>query len=249
MTEHHRFSEDCAAYVLGALEQQEADALVAHMAGCTACRDEVARLRAVSEVLGFGVPARVPPPELRARVLGVVRAEAELFAAASASRGEAPARWWSRLAALMARVAIARPVAVGGVLGGAALALGIVLGAIVIAPGGSSTSTRVISASVAAPARWGSTSAPVAQLRESGAQGELVLSHLPAAPAGRIYEVWLVRGGAPQPTAVLFDATAAGTASVGVPDLRGATAVLVTAERRGGARVPTMAPLLDAPLS
>ena len=38
-----------------------------------------------------------------------------------------------------------------------------------------------------------------------------------------------------------------GRATVAVPrSLRGASAVLVTAERLGGARVPTMAPLITA---
>ena len=72
----------------------------------------------------------------------------------------------------------------------------------------------------------------------------------PAAPRGKIYEVWVERAGKPLPTDALFDATSAGTATVAVPgSLRGASAVLVTAERLGGARAPTMAPLIAAPLA
>ena len=121
------------------------------------------------------------------------------------------------------------------------------LGALVIAPG--APGTRIVSASVAPAARWHAQRAPVASLRETGTQGELVVSGLPPAPSGRIYEVWLRRGGRAEATAVLFDATSAGTATVAVPDIGGASAVMVTAERLGGARAPTMAPLILADLS
>jgi anti-sigma factor RsiW len=237
MSEHDRFSEDCGAYVLGALEEHEAEALRAHMATCVSCRDEVARLDAVAEVLGLGVPALSAPAELRTRVLDVVRREAALFAAAEAPLKPArAARRW-RLTPL------------AGVLGGVALAAGVAFGAVVIAPGsGGNPTTKVISASVAGPARWGGRT-PTATLRRTGGSGELMLSDLPAAPSGKIYEIWIVRGGRPQPTTVLFDATSSGSADVGVSGLGGASAVLVTAERIGGARTPTMSPLIRAQLS
>jgi len=76
-----------------------------------------------------------------------------------------------------------------------------------------------------------------------------VLSGLPPAPRARIYEVWIERDGRAQPTSALFNATSAGTATVAVPDLAGASAVLVTAERLGGASTPTMKPLVVATLS
>jgi anti-sigma-K factor RskA len=233
MNDHDRFRDDCGAYVLGALEQPEAAALREHLDSCVICRDDVDRLNAVVEVLGLGVPMLSPPAELRARVLDVVRGEAALFEQAA-----------PRAAPRRRRVPTLRPLAG---FAGAALALGIVLGALVIAPG--SSSTRVVSAAVAPASRWHAARAPVAVLRESGSQGELVLSDLPPAPSGRIYEVWIRRGGRPQPTSVLFDATSGGSATVAVPDLADASAVMVTAERLGGARVPTMKPLIVAQLS
>jgi hypothetical protein len=234
MSEHDQFRDECGAYVLGALEQHEAAALREHLNSCVLCRDDVERLTAVAEVLGLGVPQLTAPPELRARVLDSVRAEAELFEAASPRRPQR--RRWTAPAL--------RPV--GGLVG-AALALGVVVGTLVIAPG--ATPTRTISASVAPASRWHAVRAPTALLRESGTQGELVLSDLPPAPRARIYEVWIRRGGHAQPTSALFDATSAGTATVAVPDLAGATAVLVTAERLGGASTPTMKPLIVASIS
>lgn len=234
MAEHDQLSQDCGAYVLGALEEHEAAALREHMDSCALCRDEVRRLNAVAEVLGLGVPALDAPPELRRRVLDTVNAEAALFDAATAASPTERSRRLPRL----------RPL--GGLVG-AALALGALFGALVLAPGG--PATRVITASVAPAARWHAARVPVATLRQNGTEGQLVLSDLPAAPRGKIYEVWIETGARVRPTDVLFDATAAGGARVAVPDLRGASAVLVTAEALGGARVPTMAPLIDARLS
>ena len=234
MSEHEQLSQDCGAYVLGALEEHEATALREHLESCALCRDEVRRLHAVAEVLGLGVPALDAPPELRRRVLDIVNAEASLFDAAAAAR---PVRQPRRLPRL-------RPL--GGLVG-AALALGALFGALVLGPGGSAT--RVITASVAPPARWHAARVPVASLRETGTEGQLLVSDLPAAPRGKIYEVWIETGARVRPTDVLFDATSSGAARVAVPDLRGASAVLVTAERLGGVRVPTMAPLIDARLS
>ena len=90
---------------------------------------------------------------------------------------------------------------------------------------------------------------PLASLHESGNHAVLVVSHMPAAPPGKIYEVWVLRGGRPVPTDALFNASSAGDATVAVPSsLHGISAVLVTAERLGGAKVPTMKPLIAAPL-
>jgi len=234
MSEHDRFRDDCGAYVLGALEQREAAELREHLDSCIGCRDEVERLAAVAEVLGLGVPALAAPAELRARVLDTVRSEAALFEAARPQ--PAVARRW-RLGAL-------RPI---GALALGAVALGITVGALVIAPG--TTATRVVSATVAPASRWHGGRAPTASLRESGTQGELVLTNLPPAPRNRIYEVWVRRGGRARATSVLFDATAAGRATVAVPDLAGASAVMVTAEPLGGVSAPTTAPLIVALLS
>jgi anti-sigma-K factor RskA len=235
MSEHDRFRDECGAYVLGALEEHEAEALRAHLDSCVLCRDDVERLAAVAEALPLGVPPLAAPAELRARVLDAVRAEATLFEAATPRRAPRSRPSW--------RSPMLRPL--GGLLAGA-LALGIALGALVIAPGGSTT--RVITASVALPARWHASRSPTALLRDSGTQGELVLTNLPPAPRARIYEVWVRRGGRARSVSVLFDATTAGTATVAVPDLAGANAVMVTAERLGGASAPTTKPLIVAQL-
>ncbi len=89
--------EDCAAYVLGALEAPEVQVLRAHLAECPACRAEVAQLQLVADLLAIGVPRAAVPESLHARVVGPAHAEAERRAgarrdAAGREVGVAPAR-------------------------------------------------------------------------------------------------------------------------------------------------------------
>jgi len=84
----------------------------------------------------------------------------------------------------------------------------------------------------------------------SGGHAELNVVGLPQTPPDRVYEVWIKRAGAPQPTDALFTVTAAGKASVGVPGaLAGVKQIMVTSEPLGGSRVPTRAPVIVANLS
>jgi hypothetical protein len=236
MRSHEDYRDDCAAFALGVLDEDEAAALRTHLASCEECRLEFERLAVVSEALGRGVSPLTAPPELRARVLAAVAAEPRHRAAPAAIVTPRTAR------RRVPRVAFGV-----GIAAALALAVGLLVGTLALAPGGSPT--RVVAALVAPAPRWGGAPAPVAQLRETGATAELVVSRMPPAPAGKVYEVWVERDGRAEPTDALFNPTAAGRATVAVPAaLRGAQAVLVTAERSGGARVPTMKPLITAVL-
>jgi anti-sigma-K factor RskA len=215
---------DAAAYVLGALDEPEA--YREHLATCTECQAEVARLQPVVDTLPATVPAQTAPEDLRRRVLAVVRPEAELLHAAGHDADEPPRRrasWrWPRGAVL----------ACGVLAACAAAVLAIALTA------GSSQRTRVTSAHVAVAGAHGS-------LRQAGSHSELVLTGMPQPPPGKIYEVWLSRGAAPQPTDALFGVTTHGGRAVAVPgSLHGVKEVLVTSEPLGGSSHPTSAPLI-----
>jgi hypothetical protein len=84
----------------------------------------------------------------------------------------------------------------------------------------------------------------------SGGHAQLDVSGMPQTPAQRVYEVWVKRDGAPQPTDALFTVTAAGDATVDVPGgVQGVKVIMVTSEPRGGSKVPTSAPVIVARLS
>lgn len=78
MTRESRPFEECAdsaAYVLGALGPDEAEAYRRHLSRCAACRDEVAVFQQVADVLPMAAPQYRVPAELRRRVVGAVRAQ------------------------------------------------------------------------------------------------------------------------------------------------------------------------------
>lgn len=66
---------DAAPFLLGALEPEEAAAYVRHLEGCALCRDEVAALEPVLDVLPSAAPAHRAPRAVRRRVLRAARAE------------------------------------------------------------------------------------------------------------------------------------------------------------------------------
>ena len=73
--EHERWSEDVAAYMLGALEPEEAADFERHAEDCERCRSEMRWLTAAVEVLPEAVERQEPPPELRERLLAEVGAD------------------------------------------------------------------------------------------------------------------------------------------------------------------------------
>ena len=211
----HDCNGDAAAYVLGSLSSEEAEAFRVHMEECVVCRDEVHALQGVADALPMAAPQYPVPRELRKRVLRQVHEEARAAAASSGRRSRLPRGWF-----VVPRPALALGV---GVVIAAAVVIGIAAGS-----GGSSCSTHV-------------SSVGQARLQVCNGHGLLAVNALPQPKAGHIYEVWIQRGGAPPaPTKALFSVTAHGSADVGVPgDLSGASAVLVTQEPDGGSLRPT----------
>jgi anti-sigma-K factor RskA len=221
---------NAAAYVLGALSDDEGRAFRSHLQSCAVCREEVAALSVVADALPAAAPQLTAPSELKRRVMAAVREEAPRV---SPSPSRAPDR--RPFAALRLRL---RPALAGLALAAAVIALAV----IAFAPGGGS-GVRVIRADVLSPRA-------TVLLRLGGGRAELSIAGLPQSAPGRVYEVWLKSAGRPRPTDVLFTVTSAGDATVGVPgSLSGVSEVLVTSERRGGSSVPTRAPVIVAHLS
>jgi anti-sigma-K factor RskA len=243
--DHEHVAEALAAYVLDALDEGEAVTVGAHLRECAACRDEFAELRAVVDQLPAATPQLAPPPELKARIMAEVEAEAQLLRAAQGPRADRPEQTGRR--SILGWLAL-RPVAVG--LGCTALlAAGFFVG---ISAKTNHPETTVASRTI--PARVEHARAPRARaaLVRRGEQVTLTVSALPNPPRGRIYQVWLKRPGQPipVPTQARFTVNSHGDAYVAVPgDLRGVKNVLVTEEPHGGSAVPSQLPLISAPTS
>lgn len=240
---------DCAAYVLGALDEQESHAHLVHLTECPICPAEVAQLQLVADSLAVGVARATLPQSLRARIVGTAHAEAELRGADRDGSGRTDRDGAGHMASARVRGGSV-PTRPGGhsilrrlrpaLAGGLAVGVGLAIGALA-SSSGAIQKTEVIRAVVSAPGYHAT-----AELRKAGSHLELVLVGMPAPPPGRIYEVWLEHGAAaPLPTDALFSVTITGSGAVGVPgNLHGVSKVLVTDEPLGGSLKPTRAPVI-----
>jgi len=118
---------DVAAYVLGALEPEEAERFRAHMESCAVCRDEASALERVVDALPMAAPQHPVPGGLRRRILSQVHDEARA--------ARVPSRPWGGLQF--------RPAWTGALAAAVVVAV-----AIVIAVGSGGSSTHVYRASV-----------------------------------------------------------------------------------------------------
>jgi len=202
-----------AAYALDALDDDERRAYEDHLAGCERCREEVAAFSATAEMLGYAAPPVDPPPMLRDRIL-------------VAARGERPnvvpmrPRWAYPVAAVAAVAASA---------------------AIVLAVWNVSLNDRL------------SHTGALHSVPVSGAPGSLVvgprgsaalvLYRLDAAPAGKTYQAWVIRGKRAPVPAGLFrgGGTTFFPISGKVPK---GSVVAVTVEPAGGSPAPTTKPFV-----
>jgi anti-sigma-K factor RskA len=236
--------DSAAPYVLGALTEPEHEAFRRHLDSCAVCREEVAALQVVASALPAAAPQLSAPPELKRRLMASVHGDLARDSAATRQPGLRPARARSAAASARARPALAWPrwrplLAPAGAL--AAVAVAVV--AIVVLSSGGGGGARLIRAEVTVPRAS-------ASLHVSAGHAQLDVSGMPQTPAARVYEVWVKRSGAPQPTDALFTVTTAGNATVDVPGgLQGVEVIMVTSEPRGGSKVPTSAPVIVAHLS
>jgi anti-sigma-K factor RskA len=234
------------AYVLGALNLKERALVEEHLDACPACAEEVAELRAVTAALAADVAAR-PPEPLRPAVLGEMAVTRQLPPAARSRARRGPAgggsgrpRWTRPLAAVAA----------------ALVAVCVGLGAVVADQQGRLDTTRarvdslrvLASAAVdvpAAPPVAGGGHLAVVSARD---QALVIATDLPALPAGRVYQLWLVRSGGGRPASAGTLAGKAGK-TTRILDISNADSdVGLTVEPTGGSPQPTTPMLTAVPL-
>ena len=227
--DHRAWEEELAAYVLGALDPAEREAVERHIAGCERCRGDLRWIGAAVEVLPASVEPHQPPARLRRRLLAAVRAEARAADGSATVLGG-----W--------RDAVARTLRPG--LASAAVAVLVVGGAIGYVAG---QSGGVDETTVTARATEAAPRGAEATVVRDGDAGTLRTTGLPQPGAG-VYQVWIRDGDAIEPsTTFVVDRTGVGVAAIPA-GLAGGDEVMVTREPRGGSDAPTTAPLLRAPL-
>jgi anti-sigma-K factor RskA len=221
--EHTRWKDDVAAYVLGALEPDEAAELERHLEGCTECRAELRWLQPAVDLLPEKVERVDAPAGLRARIVEQVHEEA----AGADSRRRTP---FSGRRRLQGR----RPVAAAGLV---ALMLAVVAGYAIRggdSGGGGATTVAV-----------GEAPAVTAKLVMEGDSAMLKLANVEAMRGDRVLEAWVQREGEVERAGGLFVPDRAGRATATIPDMHGVEAVMVTAEPEGGSEAPTSVPMVE----
>lgn len=246
--DHGSWTDSAAAYVLGALPDDERRGYESHLATCAVCRDEVDGLQSTSDALAVAVDPVMAPADLRSRLMEVVEQEARLLRAAG-PEADRPAR--QPRAARRLRWASLLPLRPAFALPAVLLILAGVMGGVMAAGGlrGAEPETAEIRS---LPATVSERVAPnaVATLEWEGMNATLVAERLPKPPDGRVYQVWVKRPHVdPEPTSTLFMPARDGSAAAAVPGpLEGMEAVIVSHEPPGGSPAPTSGPVLSVQL-
>jgi anti-sigma-K factor RskA len=223
-----------APYALDALDADERRAYEAHLARCDRCRDDLASFSDTAGLLAYAAAGPAPPAQLRKRILSAAAVERENV------------------------VPLVRRRAFQAVAGVAAVAVAAVIGLAVWAASLSSdlSSKRAALAderrAAAIMATPGARRIPLTGrtgtlvVAPSG-EAALAVQRLPAAPAGKTYELWVIPGGGGKPKPAGF-LRGGGSVSTAVLRLRvpGSGTVAATVEPGHGSPQPTSKPFLTA---
>ncbi|HEV2858605.1 MAG TPA: anti-sigma factor [Solirubrobacterales bacterium] len=215
-SDHTQWSEDLAAYMLGALDPDETAGFERHLEGCERCQAEVRWFEPAVQLLPESVERAEPPPRLREALMAEVRGDVR-----SAER-PAPARrksWFLKPAMGFAVLALLVAGVVGYELGRDG------------SGGGNKTIERQIGG------------IGVKMVRD-GDGGTLHLSNVRQLPRGKVLEAWVLREGKVEPVPALFVPDHGGNAETTIADMSGVAEVMVTQEPRGGSEQPTSKPIV-----
>src|SRR5437868_2674569 len=95
MTLHEQFAEDLALHALGTLQGEERATLEKHLAGCEACRQELANLRGDMAVMAMATSGPKPPQRARQRLLDAIAKEPRVATPIAGERSRF--NWWTAL--------------------------------------------------------------------------------------------------------------------------------------------------------
>jgi anti-sigma-K factor RskA len=213
--DHTRWSEDLAAYVLGALEPGEAAEFERHVEGCERCRAEMRWFEPAVATLPESVERQEPPRSLRENLMAEVRADVR------PAKKPRP-RWSWKPAMAFAAVVLVAAAAAGYEIGKGGSG----------EEGGANT--------VLSSRQHG---IEVKMVRE-GSGDTLHLAGVHQLPPKKVLEAWVRREGKVEPVPALFVPDRKGRASTTIEDMSGVDTVMVTEEPRGGSAEPTSPPIV-----
>ena len=211
--DHTQWSEDLAAYMLGALEPREAAEFERHLDGCEHCQGEMRWLEPALHTLPEAVERQEPPPRLRQALMAEVQADVEPERRPTKERSWS---WFSKPAMGFAVLILAIAIAAGYEIGKGG------------SEGGGSASPLVTHEN-------GITMKMVPE----GDGGTLHLANLHQLPPGKVLEAWVRREGSVEAVPALLVPDRQGQAETTIADMSGVDTVMVTEEPQGGSEEPT----------
>jgi anti-sigma-K factor RskA len=233
--DHERYEHDAGAYLLGALNELEAQAFEHHMEGCTTCRAEVEKLRMATDALPRSVEQFEPPDSLKRSLMRTVRGEAKPVAEKSGAG--------ARLRAWLGGIGSGMRTELAWVSAAVLLVVGVLAGYAINDATTNGDGSRTVSAQV------DRTRVPQASASLVVPHGDksaiLRVNGLPEPVGNQVYEVWLLRGRQPMPVS-LFNVTSDGSGAAAIPeDVHAGDQIMVTREKPGGAAAPTEMPVIS----
>jgi len=253
---HEEMRDLYELYALGLLDREEEQEIEEHLQ--RSCPECVAALRQALEtnaLFGMMPEAATPPKRLRKRVLASVGAQPPEFGWAAV---------WASVAACLALVLVIGGIKMSGDLQNSRRELRASNQQAEQArrelQAGNAQLSRLQEAlrflnepqTVQATFGGGQTVPPTGRVFVNPTRGVLLIAaHLPPAPSGRIYEMWIIpKKGAPAP-AGLFQSDAQGNVVhilSGPVNRADTAAIAVTEEPAAGSSAPTTKPFIVAPL-
>ncbi|HST69553.1 MAG TPA: anti-sigma factor [Solirubrobacterales bacterium] len=213
--DHKRWSEELAAYMLGALDPREAEDFERHLEGCEHCQEELRWLEPAVHSLPDGVERAEPPPQLRASLMAEVRAEAEAETRPAPAKPAGRRRWFMKPAVGFAVLALLVAGVVGYEVG---------------KDGGGSDNPVAFEKQI--------NGMTVTMIQE-GDGGRLELAGVPQPPEDKVFEAWVERDGEVEAVPALIVPDRHGHAETTIADMSGVETLMITVEPRGGSETPT----------
>jgi anti-sigma-K factor RskA len=248
---------------LNALDVDERDVVDDHLAGCSACLDELATYSETAAALALALPQADPSPSLKGRVLSEARRARALPSGAGRGRIPAPlrygqrsSRWRISLSSLVASVALV--LAAGSTAWAFNLRSELDAQSARIATlserannyarvtavlQAADTQIRVLQATNGAPDTFGRV-----YIDPDTSEGMLMVRNLPPLPQGKVYQLWVARSDGTRESAGVLswtDKAGNGYTLIKCPDKLSRWQTFgVTEEPQGGSPNPTGSRLL-----
>jgi anti-sigma-K factor RskA len=215
-SDHTRWSDDLAAYVLGALDSREASELERHLEGCESCQQELRWLEPAVHSLPETVERQEPPRQLREALMAEVREDARREAQPAPAKPSPRRRWLLKPAMGFAVLALL----VAGVVGYEVGKDG---------DGGNGGATTLED----------KIGVMTVKMIQEGDGGKLELTGVPQLPPGKVLEAWVEREGEVEAVPALLVPDRNGHAETTIADMSGVETLMVTEEPTGGSETPT----------